>query len=57
MITTKLTSKRKMRNTLFISFLIIIGLIGRLAQIQFIKRRRTFYTCIPTTDFRQNNKS
>lgn len=50
MVTTKLTSKRKMRNTLFISFLIIIGLIGRLAQIQFIKRERTIYTCLPATN-------
>ncbi len=36
MITTKLTSKRKMRNTLFICFFIIVGLMGRIAQIQFI---------------------
>lgn len=52
MVTTKLTSKRKMRNTLFICFLIIIGLIGKLAQIQFIKRRRIIYTCLSTTDLR-----
>ena len=37
MITTKLTNKRKMRNTLFICFLIIICLLVRLGFIQFIQ--------------------
>lgn len=37
MIFTKLTSKKKMRNTLFICFIIIIGLIIRLAFIQLLK--------------------
>ena len=49
MVTTKLTSKRKMRNTLFICFLIILGLIGRLGYIQFVKRWRIRNTCISTT--------
>ena len=37
MVTTKLSSKKKMRNTLFIIFLIILILLGRLAFIQFIQ--------------------
>ncbi|MGN1298165.1 MAG: penicillin-binding transpeptidase domain-containing protein [Clostridia bacterium] len=37
MVITKLSSKRKMRNTLFICFLIIICLIGRLGFIQLIQ--------------------
>ena len=37
MIETKLSNKKKMRNALFISFLVIICLIGRLGYIQFIK--------------------
>ncbi|MCF0124288.1 MAG: hypothetical protein HUJ68_00750 [Clostridia bacterium] len=32
----KLSSKRKMRNALFVSFIIIIGLLGRIGYIQFI---------------------
>ena len=35
--TIKLSSKKKMRNILFITFLIIICLIGRIASIQFIQ--------------------
>ena len=35
--TIKLSSKKKMRNTLFITFLIIICLIGRIGYIQFIQ--------------------
>lgn len=57
MITTKLSNKRKMRNTLFISFLIILALIGRLAYIQFIQRRRIIYISLPTANIRQNYKS
>ncbi len=52
MVTTKLTSKRKMRNTLFICFLIILGLIGRLGYIQFVKRWRIRNTCISTTNLK-----
>lgn len=37
MIPIKLSSKKKMRNTLFISFLIILCLIGRLGYLQFIQ--------------------
>ena len=37
MITMKLTNKKKMRNSLFISFIVLIGLIGRIAYIQFIQ--------------------
>ena len=37
MITTKLSSKKKMRNTLFICFLIMLCLIGRLGFIQFVR--------------------
>ena len=37
MIVTKLSSKRKMKNTLFICFLIILCLIGRLGFIQLIQ--------------------
>lgn len=37
MIVTKLSSKRKMKNTLFICFIIITCLIGRLGFIQFIQ--------------------
>ena len=37
MIETKLSSKRKMRNMLFISFLIIICLTVRIAYIQLIQ--------------------
>lgn len=37
MIETKLSSKKKMRNTLFISFIIIVCLIIRLGFIQFIQ--------------------
>ena len=33
----KLTSKKKMRNTLFITFLIMICLIGRIGYIQLIQ--------------------
>lgn len=35
MATTKLSSKKKMRNTLFICFLILLCLIGRIGVIQF----------------------
>ena len=35
--TIKLSSKKKMRNILFITFLVIICLIGRIASIQFIQ--------------------
>ena len=35
MITMKLTNKKKMRNTLLISFVILIGLVVRIAYIQF----------------------
>lgn len=35
--TIKLSSKKKMRNTLFITFLIIICLIGRIGMIQFVQ--------------------
>ena len=37
MIETKLSNKRKMRNTLFICFLILICLLGRLGYIQFVQ--------------------
>ena len=37
MATTKLSSKKKMRNTLFVVFLILICLIVRIGYIQFIK--------------------
>jgi len=37
MITTKLSSKKKMRNTLFIVFFIILCLIGRIGYIQFFQ--------------------
>jgi len=37
MITTKLSNKKKMRNTLFICFIIILCLIGRIGFIQFIQ--------------------
>lgn len=37
MVTTKLSSKKKMRNTLFICFLIMLCLIGRLGFIQFVQ--------------------
>ena len=37
MVTTKLSSKKKMRNTLFITFLILICLIGRLGYIQLVQ--------------------
>lgn len=37
MIPIKLSSKKKMRNTLFISFLIILCLIGRIGYIQFVQ--------------------
>ena len=37
MITTKLSSKKKMRNTLFITFLVIACLIGRLGYIQLVQ--------------------
>ena len=37
MVPTKLSSKKKMRNTLFITFLIIALLIGRIGYIQFIQ--------------------
>ena len=37
MISTKLSSKKKMKNTLFIVFLILICLIGRIGYIQFIQ--------------------
>ena len=37
MVTTKLSNKRKMRNILFISFLIILCLIGRIGFIQFVQ--------------------
>ncbi len=37
MITTKLSSKKKMRNTLFITFLILICLVGRLGYIQLVQ--------------------
>ena len=35
--TIKLSSKKKMRNTLFIAFLILVCLIGRIGYIQFVK--------------------
>ena len=37
MLQIKLSNKKKMRNTLFITFFIIVGLIARLAYIQFIQ--------------------
>lgn len=37
MVSLKLSSKKKMRNTLFITFLIIICLIGRIGYIQFVQ--------------------
>lgn len=37
MITMKLSNKKKMRNTLFITFAIIIGLTVRIAYIQFVQ--------------------
>lgn len=37
MVLTKLSSKKKMRNTLFIVFLILLLLIGRIGYIQFIQ--------------------
>ena len=37
MVTTKLSSKKKMRNTLFITFLILVCLIGRLGYIQLVQ--------------------
>lgn len=37
MISMKLSSKKKMRNTLFITFLIMICLIGRIGYIQFVQ--------------------
>lgn len=37
MISIKLSSKKKMRNTLFITFLIILCLIGRIGYLQFIQ--------------------
>ena len=37
MIQIKLSSKKKMRNTLFIAFLIIVGLIGRIGYVQLIQ--------------------
>ena len=37
MAVTKLSSKRKMRNTLFICFIIVICLIGRIGFIQFVQ--------------------
>ena len=37
MATTKLSSKKKMRNTLFICFLILLCLIGRIGIIQFVQ--------------------
>ena len=37
MFEVKLSNKRKMRNTLFIAFLVIICLIGRIGYIQFIQ--------------------
>ena len=37
MVPTKLSSKRKMRNTLFICFLILLCLIGRIGFIQFVQ--------------------
>ncbi len=57
MITTNLSSKRKMRNTLFIAFLIILALIVRLGFIQFIQRRGTVYISLSAANIRQNNKS
>lgn len=37
MIEMKLSNKKKLRNTLFVAFFIIIGLISRIAYIQFVK--------------------
>ena len=37
MIEMKLTNKKKMRNTLFISFVVVVCLIVRIGYIQFIK--------------------
>lgn len=37
MISLKLSSKKKMRNTLFITFLIMVCLIGRIGYIQFVQ--------------------
>ena len=37
MITTNLSAKKRMRNILFISFLIILLLIGRIGFIQFVQ--------------------
>ena len=37
MVVTKISSKKKMRNTLFIAFLVIICLLVRLGFIQFVQ--------------------
>lgn len=37
MVGIKLSSKRKMRNTLFICFMILLCLLGRIGFIQFIQ--------------------
>ena len=37
MIEMKLSNKKKMRNTLFIAFIIVVSLIGRIGYIQFIQ--------------------
>ena len=39
MVEMKLSNKKKMRNTLFIAFIILTFLLGRIAYIQFIKRQ------------------
>ena len=39
MVQTKLSSKKRMRNTLFILFIIFLGLLIRLAVIQFVQGR------------------
>ena len=43
MVTTKLTSRKKMKNTLFVSFLILIGLVRKARIYTAIARRRTIH--------------
>lgn len=39
MVEMKLSNKKKMRNTLFIAFIVFTFLLGRIAYIQFVKRQ------------------
>ena len=43
MVTTKLSSRKKMRNTLFVSFLILIGLVRKARIYTAYTGRRTIY--------------